>query len=171
MFKGGTASAKIDGRAGRDMIDLDITVATDNMAVESVGGGALGLDPQITAEALKVIQDIDTTVRLVGPLTQPKLVFDVPALREEFHAALIKAGKDQLADRLGDVIGKELPVTQDIAKDLDPEKIGTVIGDLLGKDKPSDKNEEEEEKKDDKKLLDGLGGLLGGDKDEDGDDN
>ncbi len=182
VFKGGTASAKIDGQASRDMIDLGIKVDTKNMAVESAGGGALGLDPQITGEALKVLQEIDTTLRLVGPVTAPKLVFDVPALREEFHAALLKAGKDQLAGRLGDLIGDKLPIGGEIPTDLDPAKIGDTIGDavgdLLGKDKSADKDDpdkKEEEKQDDKKdakdILKGIGDLLGGDKSKDQDDD
>ncbi len=186
VFKGGTASAKIDGRASRQMIDLGIKVDTNNMVIESAGGGAgagaLGLDPQITGEALKVLQDIDTTLRLVGPLTAPKLVFDVPALREEFRAALLKAGKDQLAGRLGDLIGDKLPIGGEIPTDLDPATIGDTIGDavgsLLGQDKSSDKadpDKKEEEKKDDKKdakdILKGIGDLLGGDKSKDKDDD
>ena len=157
------------------------------MAIESAGGGAvgdagvLGLDPQITGEALKVLEDIDTTLRLVGPLGAPKLVFDVPELRKEFRAALLKAGKDQLAGRLGDLIGDKLPIGGEIPTDLDPAKIGDTIGDavggLLGKDKSADKDDpdkKEEEKKDDKKdakdVLKGIGDLLGGDKSKDKDD-
>ncbi|MCH8053067.1 MAG: hypothetical protein IH895_03330, partial [Planctomycetes bacterium] len=174
-FKGGTASAKIDGRLGRDMIDLGISVDTKNMTIESAGGGALGLDPQITGEALKVLEDIDTTLRLVGPLTAPKLVFDVPALREEFRAALLKAGKDQLAGRLGDLIGDKLPIGQEIPKDLDPASIGDAIGGavggLLGKDDPDKKEEEKkDDKKDAKDILKDIGGLFGGDKSKDKND-
>jgi hypothetical protein len=180
VFKGGTASAKIDGRVGRDMIDVGIKVATHNLAIESAGGGAgvLGLDPQITGEALKVLENIDTTLRLVGPITAPKLVFDVSALREEFRAALLKAGKDQLAGRLGDLIGDKLPIGGELPTDLDPATIGETlsgtVGGLLGKDKPADKDDpdkNEEEKKDDKKdakdILKDIGGLLGGDKSKD----
>ena len=187
VFKGGTASAKIDGRAGRDMIDLVIKVDTNNLAIESAGGGGvegagvLGLDPQITGEALKVLENIDTTLRLVGPLTAPKLVFDVTALREEFRAALLKAGKDQLAGRLGDLIGDKLPIGAEIPTDLDPatigDSIGGVVGDLLGKDKSADKDDpdtNEEEEKDDKKdakdILKDIGGLFGGDKSKDKND-
>ncbi|MCH8964186.1 MAG: hypothetical protein IIB58_04430 [Planctomycetes bacterium] len=177
-FTGGTASAKIDGRLGRDMIDLGISVNTKNMTIESAGGGALGLDPQITGEALKVLEDIDTTLRLVGPLAAPKLVFDVPALRKEFRAALLKAGKDQLAGRLGDLIGDKLPIGGEIPTDLDPASIGDAIGGLLGNDKSTDKDDpdkKEEEKKDDKKaakdVLKDIGGLFGGDKPKDKDDD
>ncbi|MCH8913699.1 MAG: hypothetical protein IIA33_09050 [Planctomycetes bacterium] len=185
VFKGGTASARIDGRLGRDMIDLGIKVNTHNLTIESAGGGAgagaLGLDPQITGEALKVLENIDTTLRLVGPITAPKLVFDVSALREEFRAALLKAGKDQLAGRLGDLIGDKLPIGGEIPKDLDPATIGDAlsgaVGDLLGKDKPADKDDpdkKEEEKKDDKKdakdILKDIGGLFGGEKSKDKND-
>ncbi len=177
-FKGGTASAKIDGRAGRDSIDLGITVKTENMVLESAGGGALGLDPQMTAEALKVLQNMDTTLRLVGPLTKPKLVFDVPALCKEFQAALLKAGKDQLAGRLGDLIGDKLPIGDAIPKDLDIGTIGDTVGGLLDKDKPADKQDgdEKDDADDEKKdqagdLLKDIGGLLGGDKPKDADDD
>lgn len=178
-FRGGTASAKIDGQVGRDSIDLGITVKTENMILESAGGGALGLDPQITAEALKVLQNLNTTLRLVGPLTKPKLVFDVPALRKEFQTALLKAGKDQLADRLGDLIGDKLPIGDAIPKDLDLGTITDTIGGLLGKDKPTeqqDGDKKEDTAGDEKKdkggdILKDLGGLLGGNKSKDADDD
>ena len=104
-----------------------------------------------TSEALKVLEDSDTMLRRVGPVTEPKLVFDVPALGEEFHAALLNAGKDQLAGRLRDLLGKDKSTDKD-----DPEK-------------------KEEEKKDDKKdakdVLRDIGGLIGGDKSKDKDKN
>ncbi len=160
------------------MIDLGIKVDTQNMAIESAGGGALGLDPQITSEALKLLEDIDTTLRLVGPVAAPKLVFDVPALRKEFRAALLKAGKDQLAGRLGDLIGDKLPLGQGIPKDLDPASIGDALGGLLGEEKSADnddadkkKAEKKDDKKDAKDVLKDIGGLFGGDKSKDKDDD
>ncbi|MBU0616399.1 MAG: hypothetical protein KKI02_01645, partial [Planctomycetes bacterium] len=96
-FEGGTATATISGAASRQTIDLGIQVQTQGMQAGTAGGGLFGLDPQVTSEALRVLENVQTTLRLVGPTTEPRLVFDGPALTNEFKQALVGAGKAELA--------------------------------------------------------------------------
>jgi uncharacterized protein (TIGR03546 family) len=137
VFETGTASGNFEGKVTDKEIDLAISVAVDNMKAKSQGGGILGLDSKTTTEALDVLKNINTTIRVVGPVTEPRLVFDVKGLTDEFKNALVKAGKEKL--------------TGEIDKQID-EQLG---------DKASD-----EVKDTIKKSLDGLGGLLGGKKDD-----
>ncbi len=147
VFDGGTASARVSGRATRDQIDLSIAVKTKGMKARSGGGGAFGLDPQVTSEAMKVMENLETTLRLVGPITEPRLVFDSPALTEEMKTALVRAGKDQLAGRIDGLVGKKMPPglpdpsealekPQDAAKD--------TLGGLLGGKKVAGKEEDKD---------------------------
>jgi len=71
-----------------------------------------------------VLTSLKTTLRLVGPVRAPRLVFDVEGLRTEFKTALVQAGKRELVARLDAAIGDKLPegvpsvdqVTQDPLK-------------------------------------------------------
>ncbi|MBK8268675.1 MAG: hypothetical protein IPK83_10400 [Planctomycetes bacterium] len=71
IFEGGTATAHVSGKAGHDFIDLAIGIKTNGMKARTAGSsGALGLDPKVTSEAMKVLENIETTLRLVGPTHQ-----------------------------------------------------------------------------------------------------
>jgi uncharacterized protein (TIGR03546 family) len=109
QFQGGTVSGSIQGSASRESIDLAIRVKTKGMRAQTSDRGIFGLDPQVTAEALKVLENIETTLRLVGPLSEPRLVFDGPGLTKEFRDALVRAGKAELANRADKLIGGRLP--------------------------------------------------------------
>jgi hypothetical protein len=100
---------------------------------------------EATSEALKALQNLKTTIQIVGPVTEPRLVFDVKGLTEEFKQALIKAGKEKLANEIDKQLGEQ------IDKQLGDE-VPDEVKDVL--------------KKPDEILKKGLGGLLGGDKKE-----
>jgi len=93
---------------------------------------------------MQVLSQLQTTIRVVGPTTSPRLVFDTKGLTKEFQNALVAAGKQ----RLGQEIDKQLQ-----------EQLGGKLGDKLPaelKDKlkaPAGKD-----------IVEGLGGLLGGKK-------
>ncbi len=167
-FEGGTATATISGMIARDEIDLAIKVRTKDMKATTAGGLG-GLDPQISSEAMKVLQDLETTFRLVGPTTQPRLVFDSSALGEQMRDALVKAGKDELARRATELLGDKLPEgVPDPASALgSPEAAKDIGGKLLG-----GKSGDDSEKEDDaaKKGRDALGDLFGGKKKDDKED-
>jgi len=71
-------------------------------------------------------------------------VFDVKGLQDEFKNALVKAGKQKLVEEVDKQLGEQ------IDKELG-DKVPGEIKDTL---------------KDSKGVLDGLGGLLGGKKDD-----
>ena len=90
---------------------------------------------------MEVLKELGTTIRVVGPLTEPRLVFDTKGLTEEFKKALVDAGKQRLGDEIDKQIEEQLG-----------DKVPTELQDAL--------------KKPGKDLIEGLGGLLGGKKKE-----
>jgi hypothetical protein len=143
-FDGGTATAEIAGGASRETIDLRLAVQTKDMQVAGSGQGLFGLDPRATDEALKVLSNVKTTLRLVGPIAEPRLAFDSDGLKESFQTALVDAGKRELASQvdkaLGEQLGEDAPKTDDIVKD--PLGAGRdALGGFLG-----GKKKEEEDK-------------------------
>ena len=66
------------------------------------------MDAKTASEALAVLKNIDTTLRIVGPITEPRLVFDVKGLQDEFKKALINAGKQKVADEVNKQIDEQL---------------------------------------------------------------
>ena len=110
---------------------------------------------------MKVLSNVETTLRVVGPITQPSLAFDVPALQKEFADALVKAGKDELARQIDTHLGEHLAGTG-----IDPGGIVKdplkAAGGLLGGNKPENEEEEDEGQEDTgadspvSRLLDGL---------------
>jgi hypothetical protein len=57
---------------------------------------------------LKVLNSLETTIRIVGPVTEPRLVFDAKGLQDAFKDALVKAGKQKLADEVNKQVDKQL---------------------------------------------------------------
>lgn len=148
-FDDGTVSATISGTASRTQIDLQARVQTRGMKARTSGTGLLGLDPQVATEAFKIIENLETTLRLVGPIAEPRLVFDGPALRAELRDALIQGGKARLASQVDDLVGDKLPSggTDAILKDpASAAKEG--LGSLLDRKKDEKKKEDPEEKED-----------------------
>ena len=139
MFEQGTASGTFSGTVTDQMIDLAIDVSLQNLQARAQGDGILGLDAKTASEALEVLKNITTTIRIVGPVTEPRLVFDVKGLQDEFKKALVEAGKQKVSEEIDKQIDKQLG-----------DKVPDEVKDILK----------------DKKLLDGLGGLLGGKKDD-----
>jgi uncharacterized protein (TIGR03546 family) len=142
-FESGAASGSFNGRVTNQSIDLTITVTVRDMKATSRGKGALGLDSSTTSEALDVLKNLNTRIRIVGPVTEPRIAFDIEGLQGELKEALLAAGKDKLAQEVGKQIKKQLDGKL-------PDEVPDQIKDVL--DKPED-------------IIEGLGGLLGGKKD------
>jgi hypothetical protein len=137
ILESGMASGEFNGKVTNELIDLTINVVVRNIKAKSQGGGIWGLDSKTTAEALKVLENLNATIRVVGPVSEPRLAFDVKGLRDELKEALVKAGKDRLAQEIDKQIKEELD------KELG-DKIPDDIKDALKKSGG---------------LLDGLGGI------------
>ena len=136
-FQSGLASGTFTGQLTKELVDLTISVNIKDLKATGQGDGVLGLGVKETSEVMDVLNELGTTIRVVGPVTEPRLVFDTKGLTEEFKNALVKAGKERLQ------------------KEVD-SKIQEEIGDKVP----------EELKKPAEDLIKGLGGLLGGKKDE-----
>ncbi len=146
IFKSGTISGKFSGIATRETIDLSLDIDIRDFKAEGQGEGVLGLGSDATSEALAVLDNLKTTIRIVGPVTEPRLVFDVKGLTEQFKQALVKAGKERLANEIDKQLGEQ--IDEQLGEDV-PDEVKDVL------------------KKPDELLKKGLGGLLGGDKEED----
>jgi hypothetical protein len=140
VFEKGTASGQFAGMITSESVDLTADVAIGAMKAAAGGEGLWGLDSKTASEALAVMENLSVKMRIVGPLSEPRLAFDVGVLQEELKAALVKAGKARLAAEVDKQIEKKLG-----------DKVPGGIGEVLKK--PGD-------------LLKGLGGLLDGDKKE-----
>ncbi len=127
-------------------MDLTIDLGLKDLKAIGTGKGVLGLGAEQTSQVMDVLKELKTTIRVVGPMTQPRLVFDTKGLTKEFQDALVAAGKQKL--------------TQEIDKQVQ-EQLGGKLGDKVPtelKDKLQGSG---------KTIVEGLGGLLGGKKTED----
>jgi uncharacterized protein (TIGR03546 family) len=139
-FTSGLASGQFNGLITSESIDLTVDIEIQNMQASSQGDGILGLGGQTTSEAFKILKDLKTTIKIVGPTTEPRLVFDTHGLQESIKQALVKAGKERLSEEIDKQVEKQLG---DKLGDKVPEELKGVI-------------------KEPKDLMKGLGGLLGG---------
>ncbi|MHC4154726.1 MAG: hypothetical protein ACYST6_07375, partial [Planctomycetota bacterium] len=139
-FTKGTASGQFDGLITRDTVDLTVDLTIRDMKATAQGDGILGLGSKPTSEALEVLENLHTKIRIVGPVSEPRLVFDVKGLQDELKNALVKAGKAKLAEEIDKQIEKQLGAGLG-------EKVPGEVGDVLKK--PED-------------LIEGIGGLFRG---------
>ncbi len=144
MFTSGLASGQFSGTATNESIDLTLDIAISDLKAKGQGNGVLGLGSDTTSQAFDALKELKTTIRVVGPVTEPRLVFDVKGLSDEFKNALIQAGKDRLAKEIDSQLGKQID-----------EKLGDKVPEEI---KDALKKPDE--------LIKGLGGLLGGKKEE-----
>jgi len=141
-FQGGSASGTFTGQLTKEAIDLTIDLGLTNLQAQGEGDGVLGLGARETSEVMSVLKDLGTTIRVIGPVTEPRLVFDTKGLTNEFKEALVAAGKERALKEIDKKIEEELG-------DKVPEELKEAI------------------KKPGAGLVEGLGGLLGGKKDKD----
>ncbi|OHB62409.1 MAG: hypothetical protein A2168_03395 [Planctomycetes bacterium RBG_13_50_24] len=139
-FTSGLASGQFNGLITSESIDLTVDLEIQNMQASSQGDGILGLGGQTTSEAFKILKDLKTTIKIVGPTTEPRLVFDTHGLQDSIKQALVKAGKDRLAEEIDKQVEKQLG-----------DKVPGELKDVI---------------KEPKDLIKGIGGLLGGKKEE-----
>ncbi len=137
-FESGVASGQFNGQITADFVDLTVDVNLQNMQATAQGDGILGLGGRTTSEAFKVLKDLKTTIRVVGPVSEPRLAFDVKGLQGSIKEALVKAGRERLSEEIDKQLGDKL-------RDKVPGELKEVL----------------------KKPKDLLGGLLGGKKEED----
>jgi len=143
QFQSGLASGTFAGTLTKEQVDLTLDLGIKDLKATGTGKGVLGLGAEETSRVMEVLNELKTTIRVVGPVTQPRLVFDTKGLTKEFQDALVAAGKQRLQ--------------QEIDKQIQ-EQLGDKLGDKLPtelKDKLQGGS---------KGIVEGLGGLLGGKK-------
>ncbi|MBK8915875.1 MAG: hypothetical protein IPM64_15000 [Phycisphaerales bacterium] len=89
-------------------------------------------------EAFRYARDLTLTLRIVGPLDAPRIVFDAPAITAALRDALVAAGKRELAERVGGLVGDKLPPGAAGAVEQGVGAIGEGLGGLFGP-KPQEK--------------------------------
>lgn len=135
MFESGIASGKFHGIVTNQLIDLTIDLTVKNMKARAQGDDYLGMDPKIVSEALSVLNNISTTIRVVGPITDPRLVFDVKGLQDELKKAALAAVKKKIDEEIDK--GKE-KLDEEIDKQIEEnlgDKAPDEIKDMLKKSK------------------------------------
>jgi uncharacterized protein (TIGR03546 family) len=140
-FQSGAASGTFTGQLTQDQVDLTINLSLKGLKAQGQGKGILGLDASKTTEIMQTLNELGTTIRVVGPTTEPRLVFDAKGLTDQFKDALVKAGKDALNKEIDSTLQKQLG-----------NKVPSQLKDTI--QKPAND------------IVQGLGGLLGGKKDE-----
>ncbi len=120
-FQSGKAGGTWEGYLTQDRID--ITVAAQLTQLQAVAkNGLFGLDPQLTQEALNTLTDLAVSMRIAGPLTDPKISFDTGDLKKQIVAAgkqrVLGEIEKQLQDKAPDEV-KELMDSNDFRKGLD----------------------------------------------------
>ena len=143
QFQSGLASGTFGGTLTKEQVDLTINLGIKDLKATAAGKGVLGLGAEQTNQVMQVLNQLQTTIRVVGPTTEPRLVFDTKGLTKEFQNALVNAGKQRLQQEIDNQVQKQLG-------DKLGDKVPTELKDKLqgsGKD-----------------IVEGLGGLLGGKK-------
>ena len=140
-LQSGLAGGTFTGLLTKDQVDLSINLTIKELQAQGTGDGVFGMGASETTEVMQALKELTTTIRVVGPTTDPRLVFDTEGLTKTFKDALLKAGKDRLASEIDKQIEEELG-------DEVPEEVKEVL------------------KKPGGDLLEGLGGLLQGKKKE-----
>lgn len=138
-FTSGLVSGQYKGLITSESVDLTVDIDVQNMQATGQGNGILGMGSKNTSEAFKVLKNLKTTIRVVGPITEPRLVFDVKGLQDSVKEALVKAGQERLSEEIDKQIDKQLDeklgdkVPSEI-KDVLKKSKGLLDGILGGKD-------------------------------------
>jgi hypothetical protein len=143
-FQAGKASGTFSGTLSQENVDLTINLSLKDLQAKGTGKGVLGLGVEQTSQVMQVLKEMNTSIRVVGPVTQPRLVFDTKGLTKEFQQALVQAGKERVIQE----------VDKQVQKQLDGklgDKLPAGVKDAIKQ--PSTKG-----------LMDSVGGLLGGKK-------
>ncbi len=128
-FQQGKASGTITGFLNRERVDLTIDTTPSGLQASTGRRGFLGLDAKTANDLFEQIDDLELSLRLVGPMTAPRLVFDSKALQETLQAKLVDLGKQKAADELKRVIDKHLgdEVPEEIKAIIDTDKLGDKL--------------------------------------------
>jgi hypothetical protein len=106
-FESGKASGEILGYVNSQAIDLTLKTQVMNLKAASTKG-LFGLDAKTTNDIFKNIDSLDLTLKIVGPITSPRLSFDTKELRNTLQSKLKDIGRQKAEEELNKVIEKNL---------------------------------------------------------------
>jgi len=134
LFSGGKVSGTIEGQLTPELIDLSLDINIKDMQASSGDKGLFGLDKKTSAEVLKVMDDLNLTLRIVGPVTEPQIVFDSEMLTKTFTDKLKEAGKARLADELDKQVEKGLgdKIPGKLKEIINPKRVTETLKNLFG---------------------------------------
>jgi uncharacterized protein (TIGR03546 family) len=134
QFQSGKASGTIEGLVTQDLVDIVLGVNIKDLKANSGGKGMFGLDVKTLAEVFKVMENLDLTLRIVGPVAEPQIIFDSDALTETFMAKLKEAGKARLAGELNKQLQKHLgnKVPEELKELIKPKSLTDSLKSLMG---------------------------------------
>ena len=140
-FQSGKASGTFTGTLTQENVDLTIDLSLKDLQAQGTGKGVLGLGVEQTTQVMQVLKELNTSIRVVGSPTEPRLVFDTKGLTKEFQQALVAAGKEralqevnkQVQKQLDGKLGDKLPAgVKDALKQPSTQGLMDSVGGLLG---------------------------------------
>jgi uncharacterized protein (TIGR03546 family) len=140
-LQSGAASGNFNGQITKEHVDLTVNLHLKDLQAIGVGKGILGIGARQTSEVMDILKELNITMRIVGPISEPRLVFDDKGLAEELRNALTRAGKDRLQKEIENRLQKQLA-----------DKLGEKVTDEF----------KDAIKKPSTGVIEGLGGLLKG---------
>ena len=132
-FESGQASGQILGYVNSKTIDLTLKTQVSNLKA-AAGKGLFGLDAKTTNDIFETIDNLDLTLKIVGPITSPRLSFDTKELRNTLQSKLKDVGQKKAEEELNKVIEKNLgdEVPNEVKDLLKNDVIKKGLGDLFG---------------------------------------
>ena len=132
-FESGQASGQVLGYMNHKTIDLTLKTQVSNLKA-AADEGLFGLDAKTTNDIFETIDNLDLTLRIVGPLTSPRLVFDTKELRNTLQSKLKDVGQKKAEEELNKVIDKNLGdnVPDEVKDLLKNDVIKKALSDLFG---------------------------------------
>ncbi|MFC1763093.1 hypothetical protein ACFL6U_13555 [Planctomycetota bacterium] len=113
QFQSGLASGTLTGAITRDWIDLTVSAKLTDLQA-SAQGGLFGLDANTTRQAFEMIKELDATLNINGPLSDPKVSFAATDLKQQ----ILDASKQRLLKEVDDQIKNKAPEeVQELLKD------------------------------------------------------
>jgi hypothetical protein len=121
QFKSGKAGGHWEGSLTRDYVDIRVAAQLSQLQA-TAPQGLFGLDPQVTQEALNTLSELAVSLRISGPLTDPRISFDTGDLKKQLVAAskqrILGEIEKQIQDKAPDEV-KELMDSNDFRQGLD----------------------------------------------------
>jgi len=132
-FESGQASGQILGHINHQTIDLTLQTQVSNLKA-AAGKGLFGLDAKTTNDIFETIDSLDLTLKIVGPITSPRLSFDTKELRKTLESNLKNMAQKKAEEELNKVIEKNLGdnVPDEVNDILNNDVIKKGLGDLFG---------------------------------------